>query len=216
MKVLVVVAHPDDELLGAGPLIWKHLHAGHDVSVQVFTENSARHGMVGASGISLETAAKAWGYKVSSWNMEDQSLDTIRMSHLTQRLEASLKDFTPDLVYTHLAEDLNRDHRVVSEVCRVVFRRFATLVEFPTPSSSEYLIGPWMPNWYVPLDEGVVDMTWEAFQSAYPQEVEPYPHARSKEAHKAFYAAGGAASGASYAIPLKIVCLRGIIGDIWK
>lgn len=211
MKVLVVVAHPDDELLGVGPLLVKLVEDGHKVSVVVFTENSVRHGAPGVSLQSVATAAEALGYTATCWGLGDQTLDRIRFSDLTSQLEHTVDVSSFDVVLTHSSADLNLDHRLVSEVCRVVFRRYATLAEFQTLSSSEFALSGWLPNWHVPVSDMHVARAWEAFSKAYPLEVAPYPHPRSKEGYSVFYAAQGLPCLSPYACALRVVTLRGVI-----
>src|SRR5262245_49245397 len=126
MKVLVIAAHPDDELLGVGGTVAKHTAAGdHVVSVVMSEGASARYEEVAARGLQAagEAAAKILGVRELRFlGLPDQRLDTLPILEVIQSIEKVVDAVVPDVVYTHHWGDVNRDHRVVSEAVMVACR----------------------------------------------------------------------------------------------
>ena len=210
MNTLIVVAHPDDELLGPGPLLFD-LAAKGSVAFFCYTENSLRHGLDPTASLnSLARVAGNFGAEHRSLGLSDQRLDKESLIDLTKPLEAFIAQVKPALVLTHLAEDLNRDHRIVNEAVQVACRGGISVAEFSTVSSSEHTIAAWKSNWFIPVTDTAVEGAWELFKKNYPQEVNPYPHPRSSEAYKAFYAAQGLVCRAPYSVNLKLVSRWGL------
>lgn len=210
MKTLIVVAHPDDELLGPGPLLFD-LSTQGGLSFFCYTENSLRHGLGAVNSLNaVAQVAGSFGAEHKCLGLADQRLDRESLIDLTRPLEAFIEQSKPDLVLTHLAEDLNRDHRIVNEAVRVACRQGIELAEFATVSSSEHTMTAWKPNWFLPVTSTSVKASWEMFKAFYPQEVNPYPHPRSRGAYEAFYAAQGAICRAPYAVNMKLISRWGL------
>jgi LmbE family N-acetylglucosaminyl deacetylase len=158
MKVAVIAAHPDDEVLGPGGTVLKHRAAGDDVGVLVMYQCRTRTGGDVAFA------------------------DLPQGADPKPRIEAAVNDFQPDIVYTHFSGDINADHRRVSEAVRVACRPYAApsvhrLLEFYTPSSSEWG-DAFKPNVYVDISDHIAAKT-EAMLKHYESEMRPFPHPRS-------------------------------------
>lgn len=184
-SVLVVAAHPDDELLGVGGTIRRHALAGDTVNSLLICEGtSVRYGDGdGPLERHSEEAAEALG--VSSLEMlgfPDQRLDTMSLVDIISPIEEHVRRHEADLVYTHFGGDLNRDHRLVFDAVLVACRPFAASVEaiycFETPSSTEWSApSTFQPDYFVDIS-ATLDAKLEAFQ-CYESEVRDYPHPRS-------------------------------------
>jgi LmbE family N-acetylglucosaminyl deacetylase len=135
MQVLVAAAHPDDEILGCGGTITKHIENGDQVTVCIMTDTRA----------SPNEAQRLLGYELVQFHYPDQKLDIIPLLDITQRLE----NFNPDIVYTHHIGDLNKDHEITA---RATFTAFRTkeMYSFEVPSSPQ--IDSFKPNYYVKID----------------------------------------------------------------
>jgi LmbE family N-acetylglucosaminyl deacetylase len=158
MKVLVIAAHPDDEVLGPGGTVLKHRAAGDDIGILVMYECRT-----------APPEGVAW------WKLA-QGMDPKSF------IEESIAASKPDIVYTHFAGDINADHRRVSEAVRVACRPYAApsvhrLLEFYTPSSSEWGEA-FHPNVYVDISDHIAAKT-EAMLEHYESEMRPFPHPRS-------------------------------------
>jgi N-acetylglucosamine malate deacetylase 1 len=241
MKILLIAAHPDDELLGVGGAIAWHIANGDQVKVAVMCEgisarfsSDGRYELGGGNGtrtgvaavrtaveaalqdaqestlaansdviprcyvperfdaVKLETyaAARILGVTdVHLGNLPDQRLETLPLSDVVKQIEVLVSDFEPDLVYTHFAGDINRDHRVLTEALLVAVRPYAApsvkeILMFETPSSTEWSSPPltpsFQPNVFVDITPFLAHKI--AAFNCYSAEGRPYPHPRSPQA----------------------------------
>ena len=193
MTVLVVAAHPDDELLGCGGTLARHVLQGDEVHALVIAEGaSSRYedGMADSLMSAARDAAKHLGLaSVEFGCFPDQRLDTVPILELTQHVEAVVSRLQPTTLYTHFPGDANADHGIVARAawtaCRPYafpsLRRFAV---YETPSSTEWgwpLGSPaFQPDHFVNITETLEQKL--AAMSCYESELRPYPHPRSLQA----------------------------------
>ncbi|MCC4241926.1 PIG-L deacetylase family protein [Thalassospira povalilytica] len=192
-NVLVVVAHSDDEALGCGASIARHVENGDNVYVLSMTDGvGARH-----SGLTevterqqaAENSARVLGFKwAATGSFPDNALDTVPLLDLAKFIEAVKADVKPAIVYTHSAADLNIDHRRVCEATLTAFRPqpnevFSEIRCFETASATDYghksVTGTFTPNLFVN-----VASVWHkkvAALEAYHAEMRQQPHSRSLE-----------------------------------
>ncbi|MFH1393759.1 MAG: PIG-L family deacetylase, partial [Candidatus Micrarchaeota archaeon] len=121
MKVLVVAAHPDDETLGAGGTIAKHLDHGDEVHVIILGTGlaSRMEGEVDKERIEeLRRDGKAalgeLGIKenIEFFDFPDNSFDSVPLLNIIKVIEKKVEDFRPEVIYTHHWGDLNIDHEL--------------------------------------------------------------------------------------------------------
>jgi len=195
-RVAVIVAHPDDEVLGCGGTIRRHVLAGDEVSVIILADGETSRGVkadtgkVAARASAAHAAAKILGVSdVTLHGLADNQLDSRPLLELVKVVEADIRRATPRIVYTHHAGDLNIDHRRVHEAvvtaCRPIPGQGAMrLLFFETVSSSEWQppgsAPVFAPNWFVDISE-TLDIKLRALK-AYAAEMRPWPHPRSYEA----------------------------------
>jgi len=193
MNVLVIAAHPDDELLGVGGTIARHADDGDEVVCVVASEGaSTRYGDGAAE--TLESCGRAaaailGARELRFLGMRDQHLDAQPVLTVIQAIENVVDELEPDVVYTHHWGDVNRDHRVLSEAvmvaCRPIGDRFPRSVYlFETPSSTEWswpdANAAFVPNHFVDITS-TIDRKLAAM-ACYTSELRPAPHPRSLEA----------------------------------
>lgn len=191
--VLVVAAHPDDEILGAGGTLAKHVDAGDEVHALVLSEGaSSRYEAEAIQSLraSAQLSAAAIGFtSIRLLNMPDQRLDAVPLIDVTQTLEPLIYDLRPEVVYTHAPVDVNTDHGVVARATWTACRPYASpwlkkILAFETPSSTEWawpLAGNgFHPNWYVDISD-TLNRKLQAM-SGYERELRDYPHPRSLQA----------------------------------
>jgi len=207
-KILVVAAHPDDEVLGAGGAMSKHSLNGDEVHVLILST-----GLTSRSGIKNEdldqlhqSMKKAHQIlKVKSTEMAgfpDNQMDELTLLTIVKRVEESVSNIKPQIVYTHNSGDLNIDHRICHQAvitsCRgLPGTSVETLLFFEVPSSTEWMTPgsgeAFTPNWFVDISENL-KIKLDALK-AYDSEMRPYPHPRSYEAVQALAKWRGASSG---------------------
>lgn len=206
-RVAVIVAHPDDEVLGAGGTIARHAALGHDVH-PVFLADGV--GARGADAIAAERraaagrgAAKLLGAHPPRFlGFPDNRLDTVALLDVIQSLERVLAEIDPGVVYTHHGGDLNIDHvichRAVLTACRPqpqcrVRRIYAMEVASSTEWGTTGTAQAFLPTHFVDISEHAA-VKRRALE-AYAEEMRDFPHARSYAAVEAHDRARGAAVG---------------------
>ena len=204
-RVAVIVAHPDDEVLGAGGTMARHASLGDDVH-PVFLADGV--GARGADAAAAEKRAEA-GRRAAMvvgvhpprfLGFPDNRLDTVALLDIIQAIERIIAEIAPDTVYTHHAGDLNIDHvichRAVLTACRpqpncAVRRLYAMEVasstEWGTPAQA------FVPTHFV--DIGAHGAAKRRALEAYAEEMREFPHARSFAAIESHDRARGAAIG---------------------
>jgi LmbE family N-acetylglucosaminyl deacetylase len=216
MRVLVVAAHPDDELLGAGATVARHVDDGDQVVAVIASEGATARYQAGAETMLERCAREAAGvlgiHDLRFLGFPDQRMDTRPLIEITQAIEAVLREVRPDVVYTHFWGDLNRDHRVVAEATQVACRPIGDdyprrLIAFETPSSTEWAPpepgSAFTPNHFVDVTT-TIDRKLAAM-ARYTSEVRPAPHPRSLEALRTRAAGWGHIVGRAYAEAFVIV-----------
>ena len=210
MRVLVVAAHPDDEVLGCGGTLARHTATGDTVNVFLCTDGVGARGSALGSPVDREArkkaaleAAKLLGTKAPHMeDFPDNRLDSVPLLDVVQAVEAYAVECEPEVVYTHHSADLNVDHRLVHEAVMTAFRpqsqtSVSTILCFETPSSTEWRAPTethgFLPNWFVDIRE-TLDQKRAALLS-YSAEMRPFPHPRSVRAIEALAEWRGASVG---------------------
>ena len=199
-RVLVVAAHPDDEVLGCGGTIARHADAGDAVQVLIVAEGATSRQpqrdrrQAEPSLSALAQAAQRAGRILGATGVElldlpDNRLDSLDRLDLVKRIEACLDRHQPAIVYTHHAGDVNVDHRRLHEAVVTACRPtpghpVRRLLSFEVASSSEWQppgsAPAFQPNWFTDIT-----LQWERKHEAlqaYASEMRPWPHARSLQA----------------------------------
>lgn len=192
-NVLVVAAHPDDEMLGCGGTLARLRSAGARVCVLLLGEGPTSRGSTdndearnGAS-FSAKAAAAALAIEdIRFASLPDNRFDSLPLLEIIKRIEAVGQEVQPDLIFTHHAGDLNIDHSVANRAVMTAFRPLPgepsrTVLGFEVLSSTEYsppgLGAPFQPTLYVDIAT-YLERKLQALE-AYASEMRPWPHPRS-------------------------------------
>lgn len=209
-RVLVIVAHPDDEVLGAGGTIVRHVAAGDEVHVVIVADNARTiSGPIVLPQAAAE-AAKVLGTQPPVFlHHRGMTLDTMREIELSQHIEGPLKDLQPDVVYTHHPNDLNSDHRAVARAVLVGCRPQRAdvprrVLACEIPSSTEWGYGGFAPVVFVDIHGGPLKAKLDAM-ARYETELRPPPHPRSPEMLRARAALWGQIAGLHAAEPFVLI-----------
>lgn len=222
MNYLVVVAHPDDEVLGAGATIYKLIKNGNRVAVTfMVSEAAARNDLSSTLYIDEENALNILGVeKAYHASFPNIKMNTVPHLELVQFIEGCIEDWQADAIITHHPADTNNDHVMTSyatqAACRLFQRRdtvpgLKELLYMEVPSSTEWSCDTssnrFIPNSYVEIDKGGVDIKIKALE-CYKGVMRAYPHPRSKEALMGLAAYRGAQVGCNYAEAFELVLRR--------
>jgi len=199
-SILIVAAHPDDEVLGCGGSIAKFAKAGCDVHVVFLADGvGSRHQMPADKTIHDELVRRRGAAhaalthlgvsSVDFGDFPDNRMDSLHELDVTKFVEKYVATYRPDTIFTHHAGDLNVDHRRVHQAvitaCRpqpghpvrtILFFEIPSSTEWQTPGSSV----PFLPNWFVDISS-VFELKQLALRS-YATEMRAWPHTRSYEA----------------------------------
>jgi len=192
-RILFVVAHADDETLGAGATIAKLASQNNEIKVMSMTDGVGARGELdnGAKDRlrAAYMASKCLGFDwISQNSFPDNQLDTVPLLEVIKLIEKIKSEFNPHIIYTNSPADLNLDHRRVSEAVLTAFRpepknNQYELYTFEVPSSTDYghtsFFGSFQPNFYEDIEKHWPDKI--SALKCYGKELKSPPHSRSFE-----------------------------------
>ncbi len=213
VRYLFVVAHPDDEVLGAGATIHKLVAEGNSVAVAIMVgKAAARKNLSETLSEDESRAMLILGVeKVYHADFPNIKMNTVPHLELVQFVESCISDWQAEAIYTHHPSDTNIDHqetsRAVNAACRLFQRtdgvpKLRELVFMEVPSSTEWSLNSaenrFQPNLFVEVGKDGLNKKLEALR-AYAGVMRPYPHPRSDEAIEGLASYRGAQAGLIYA-----------------
>ena len=211
-RILIIVAHPDDEVLGCGGTIAKHSDLGDLVNVIFLADGVNSRSDAGLIELEIrktnaKAACKILGVNhISFGQFPDNKLDTLPLIEIVKYIETGLAEFNPEIIYTHSALDLNIDHQIVNRAVITATRpqgnsSIKTILSFEILSSTEWFFSEMMPafkpNWFEDISK-TLDRKIEAIE-AYRGELRDWPHPRSIEGIKHLAGFRGATIGVNAA-----------------
>lgn len=201
-KILVVVAHPDDEILGLGATMHNIIRETNcETRVVILgegitsrsdsrdTEMWKKELQIHRSNIKSATTTIGYG-NVSVYDFPDNRFDSVDLLDLVKTIEKEKQDFNPDIIFTHHGGDVNIDHQMtfqaVNTACRPMEQEnVRSIITFETASGTEWIPSTdprkFVPNFYFSIEKVDLDAKIKAMES-YEFEKRPYPHPRSPEA----------------------------------
>lgn len=222
MKVLVIAAHPDDEVLGCGGTAARLAQEGNEVHFSILGEGiTSRHAQRSDADAAqlgkLHRQAEAAAAKVGVKNivldkLPDNRLDTVPLLEIVKIVECLVERIKPEVVYTHHGGDLNVDHAIVHRAVLTATRPVSgqpvrEIYSFEVASSTEWAFQQlqpcFRPNVFVD-----VTRTLEAKIAAmgcYETEARKFPHPRSPEALRAIAMRWGSVCGCGAAEAFELV-----------
>lgn len=201
---MVVVAHPDDEVLGLGGAMHRLIHEyGCQVRAVILGEgitsrSEQRDSLLWENELkihksNIETARLTIGYEsVGIYDFPDNRFDTVALLDIIKVIEKEKEDFQPEVIFTHHGGDVNIDHQRTFEAVITACRPMAqenvkTIIAFETMSGTEWRASNdprhFIPNFFIALSDQDLASKVKAME-AYEFEKRDYPHPRSPEALK--------------------------------
>lgn len=199
-QILVVAAHPDDELLGCAGTLARHVAMGDQVHIAILAEGATSRSAARAPdahkdelqglAASAQKAAEIVGAtSLHCLDLPDNRMDSVDLLDVVKRVETLVTAIDPQVIYTHHIGDVNVDHmvtqRAVFTACRPLpGSRVETILAFETVSSTEWMppasSNPFLPNWFVDISD-TLGRKLEAL-AVYDSEMREWPHPRSVKA----------------------------------
>lgn len=229
MSYLIVVAHPDDEVLGAGATMYRLAQQGKEINVCIMSgQAEARSLRPSDAELNNDTNAclEVLGVKqLFLGGFPNIKLNTVPHLELVRFIEDAIIKAQADTIITHHPSDLNNDHLHTSLACQEAARLFQRntrymplkeLLFMEVPSATDWALnsstGDFRPDTFVEVGEEAVEKKIEAL-SRYRGVMRPYPHPRSVEGIKGLALFRGSQSGSKYAesfqTALRRICLIG-------
>ncbi len=199
-KVLIVAAHPDDEVLGCGGTISRFASEGCEVYTLILGEGITsrdasrdrhkREEEIRELKKQAEEANKILGVKkIHTFDFPDNRFDTVALLDIIKVIEKVKKDVGPDLVFTHFHGDLNIDHQLTFKAVMTACRptkgdSVKEIYSFEIPSSTEWNEASsktyFMPDYFVNINKSL-EIKINALKE-YETELRDFPHPRSLKA----------------------------------
>ena len=205
-QILVVVAHPDDEVLGCAGTIARHVSDGDKVYVVFMSDGVTSRTGVESNEVEVRKQAAKDASNILGivqpprfLGFPDNRMDTVALLDIVQTLEQVINEIEPEVVYTHHSGDLNIDHKITHQAVMTACRPqpgfcVREIYSFEVLSSTEWSTNnPFIPNYFVDISD-ILELKISAIK-AYNSELRLFPHARSIESIEALVKYRGASVG---------------------
>lgn len=201
-RIMVVVAHPDDELLGCGATMHKLIN-DYGCSIRAIILGEGITSRADSRDVdkwkveldkhkaNIHAAAHQIGYEsVAMYDFPDNRFDTVALLDIIKIIEKEKDTFQPEIIFTHHGGDLNIDHQrtfdAVMTACRPLPDEIVkSIITFETPSGTEWRASSdprhFVPNLFFEISEENLKAKVKGMES-YEFEKRAYPHPRSPEA----------------------------------
>jgi LmbE family N-acetylglucosaminyl deacetylase len=220
-KILIVSAHPDDEVLGCGGTVARLVKEGYQAYTLILGEGitsrdekrdrAKRETEIQKLKDQAKKANKIIGVEeVFMYDFPDNRFDTVPLLDIVKVIEKIKNDIKPDIIFTHYGKDLNIDHQitykaVITATRPVVGEPVKEIYSFEVPSSTEWNFPlSFSPDVFFDISE-TMDIKIKALEE-YKTELREYPHPRSLEGIKINAQSWGLKIGVKYAEVFK--CIR--------
>ena len=222
MKILVVAAHPDDEVLGCGGTIARWAQTGDEIHIGILGEGitSRSHKREEADFKQVEkllAKSKRVGELLGAKNvitnkLPDNRFDSWELLDIVKIIEDWIERIEPEIIFTQHGGDLNIDHNLVFRAVLTASRpvqggTVKTIYGYEVPSSTEWAFQSFSPvfkpNVFVDISD-TLELKIKAMD-IYDSEARDFPHPRSAESLRAIARRWGSAAGLQAAEAFELI-----------
>jgi len=216
-KIMVIAAHPDDELLGCGGTLLKHSRKGDFIKTIILGQGMLSRGEDESILVKLRADAKqandlAGVNELKFFDFPDNAFDSVPLIEIIKTVEKEIDELEPDIIYTHFGNDLNIDHRKTFQAVMTATRpqpgmKNPDIYSFYIQSSTDWIASSekdqFVPNVFVDIED-TIEKKIEALEK-YETEMKAYPHSRSLESIRIFSQYWGTRVGKQFVEPFVLV-----------
>ncbi|MBI4135785.1 PIG-L family deacetylase [Candidatus Uhrbacteria bacterium] len=194
-NILVVAAHPDDETLGCGATVAKHVASGDNVTVLIMAQGvlarkevKDRRDLLEHLWEDAKTANAVLGVqRLILKDLPDNKMNAIPLLDIVHTIEEVVLEIRPSIVYTHHHGDVNMDHQTISKAMQAICRPMADtsidqVYAFEIPSATNWNFrheAPFCPTVFIEVDDTIEKKILA--MERYTGEIRPFPHPRSRQ-----------------------------------
>lgn len=221
-KVLIISAHPDDDILGCGGFISK-FKKKYDFRIVFIAEGSSCrfNDLIKDKDKIAKTIETRNSYAIDAlrslsvkdvkfYNLPCGRLNNQPIIEINKIIENEISKYKPNIVFTHAEKDTNNDHRVIYKSTMMatrpgVFETLESVISYEVLSSTEWNYSEvFSPNHFVALDKSHVKEKWNALK-CFTSEIKKFPHPRSEQGIITHASYRGMQSGFKFAEAFKII-----------
>ena len=219
-KILIISAHPDDEVLGCGGTVERLNKEGHTIYTLILGEGvtsrddlrdikKREKNILELKGEAKKANAILGVKEVFFHNFPDNRFDTVPFLDIVKVIEKIKNNIKPEIIFTHYEKDLNIDHQITYKAVITATRptkeeTVKEIYSFEIPSSTEWSYPlSFSPNVFYDISE-TIDVKLRALEE-YKTELREYPHPRSLEGVELIAKNWGMKVGLEYAEAFKVV-----------
>ncbi len=213
-KILVVAAHPDDEVLGCGGALLKHKNNKDKIDIIILSDGESSRSEKHLK-LKIEIR-KQNAVKVSKmigcrnlffYDYPDNQMDKVPLLDIVKVIESKINSLKPNIIYTHFPNDLNIDHQIASKAVITASRPITKnnveqIIFFETPSSTEWSNSKFRPNLFINIEKNIEKKM--KLLKIYKDEMRNAPHPRSLKNIKNLAMVRGSQSGFHFAEAFEI------------
>ena len=219
-KILIIAAHPDDEIIGCGGYISKYVHNTEFRVLFLGEGSTCRYENVKSQNAleaienrnnSAKKAMDFLGIKDYYFqNLPCGRFDQVPIIEINKTIEKHIATFKPNIVFTHAENDVNNDHSIVFKSTLMASRPVQAnpveeIYSYEVLSSSEWVFtDSFNPNYFVNLSSKNIETKWEALK-IYDTEIKDFPFPRSKKGVYTQAMQRGMQSNYEYAEAFKLI-----------